>query len=163
MIFASASSNSTWTVSLKTKRYFGRSVTTCPKTYFFCGKSPTHASTASFLRFLNHTHWHTTFGRTTLDEGSAQSKDLYLTTYTRDRHPCPRRDFFLLSVLYLYIFVSIVLALPFVLYCTTHTTNNHAPGGIRTRNSSKRLAAGIRHRPPGHRYRHSHRTQHHLL
>jgi hypothetical protein len=34
---------------------------------------------------------HTTLGRTTLDEWSARHRDLYLTTLTKNRHPCPRR------------------------------------------------------------------------
>ena len=35
-------------------------------------------------------------------------------------------------------------------YCTTHNTNVHAPGGIRTRNPSKRSAIDTRLRPLGH-------------
>jgi hypothetical protein len=33
----------------------------------------------SFLRFRDHTQWHTTVGRTPLDEWSARRRDLYLT------------------------------------------------------------------------------------
>jgi hypothetical protein len=33
------------------------------------------------LRFLDRTRWHTTLGRTPLDEGSARGRDLYLTTH----------------------------------------------------------------------------------
>jgi hypothetical protein len=42
----------------------------------------------------DHTQRHTTVGRTPLDEGSARRGDLYLThtTFTTDKHPCPRRD-----------------------------------------------------------------------
>ena len=39
----------------------------------------TVAWAASFLRFLDHTQWHTTVGRTSLDEWSAHRRDLYLT------------------------------------------------------------------------------------
>ena len=39
----------------------------------------------------------------------------------------PGLFFFSLSVLYLYFFVLIVLAMPFVLYCTTHTTKISMP------------------------------------
>ena len=40
----------------------------------------------SFLRFLDHTQWHTTVGRTPLDEWSVHRRDLYLTTCnTRNR------------------------------------------------------------------------------
>jgi hypothetical protein len=35
----------------------------------------------SFLRFLNHTQWHTTVGRTPLDEWSPRRRDLNLTTH----------------------------------------------------------------------------------
>ena len=35
----------------------------------------------SFLRFLDRTQWHTTVGRTPLDEWSACRRDLYLTTH----------------------------------------------------------------------------------
>ena len=53
---------------------------------FLWWNSPTGARTASFLRFLNHIHWHTRVGRTPLDEGSARSRDLYLTTHnTHDK------------------------------------------------------------------------------
>jgi hypothetical protein len=50
---------------------------------------------SSFLRFRDHTQWHTTVGRTPLDEWSARRRDLYLTTHTTlttDKHPCPRWD-----------------------------------------------------------------------
>ena len=36
---------------------------------------------APFLRFLDHSQWHTTFGRAALDEGSARRRDLYPTTH----------------------------------------------------------------------------------
>jgi hypothetical protein len=42
--------------------------------------SPTRTKAASFLRFLDHTKWHTTIGRTFRDdEWLARRKDLYLT------------------------------------------------------------------------------------
>ena len=41
-----------------------------------------------------HTHTH---GRTPLYEGSALHSNLCLTTFTRDRHPCPRRNYNLQS------------------------------------------------------------------
>ena len=40
------------------------------------GPVPPHS-----LRFLDHTQWHTTVGRTPLDESSACRRDLYLTTH----------------------------------------------------------------------------------
>jgi hypothetical protein len=43
--------------------------------------SPTRASAASFLRFLDHTQWHTAIGRTTLDKGSVRRRDHYLTAH----------------------------------------------------------------------------------
>jgi hypothetical protein len=39
-----------------------------------------------FTRFLDHTQRRAIVGRTPLDEWSARSRDLYLTT---DKHPCP--------------------------------------------------------------------------
>ena len=42
---------------------------------------PTRVIASSFLRFLDHTQWHTTVGRTPLDEWSARRRDLYLTTH----------------------------------------------------------------------------------
>jgi hypothetical protein len=41
--------------------------------------TPHWVTVSSFTRFLNHI-WHTTFGRTPLDEWSARRRDLYLTT-----------------------------------------------------------------------------------
>jgi hypothetical protein len=55
-----------------------------------------------------------------------------------------------LFLLYLYFFVVIVLALAFCPYCTTYTTQHPCPGGIRTRNPSKRSAADSRPKPHGH-------------
>jgi len=54
-----------------------------------CG--PTWAMTL-FLRFLDHTKRRITVGRTPLDGWSERRTDLYLTTLTTDRHPCPRWD-----------------------------------------------------------------------
>ena len=51
-------------------------------TLFSCGlNSPQWARSSSFTRFLDHTHWRTTVGRTPLDEWSARLGDLYLTTH----------------------------------------------------------------------------------
>jgi len=44
-----------------------------------CG--PTRAVASSFLRFLDHTQWRITVGRTPLDEWSARRRDLYLTIH----------------------------------------------------------------------------------
>jgi hypothetical protein len=45
------------------------------------------AGTTSFLRFPDHTQWHTTVGRTPLDEESVSRRDLYLTTHnTHNKH-----------------------------------------------------------------------------
>jgi len=57
-----------------------------------CG--PTRAMTSSFLRFLDHTQWSITVGRTPLDEWSARRRDLYLTTHnTHNRQiSMPRWD-----------------------------------------------------------------------
>jgi len=47
----------------------------------FGDNSPQWATDSSFIRFLNHTQRHTTFGRTPLDEWSVRRRDLYLTTH----------------------------------------------------------------------------------
>jgi hypothetical protein len=44
---------------------------------------------SSFTMFLDHTQWRATVGRTPLNEWSARRRDLYLTTHTTDKHPCP--------------------------------------------------------------------------
>jgi hypothetical protein len=43
--------------------------------------SPARAMASLFARFLDHTQWHATFGRTPLDEWSVCWRDLYLTTH----------------------------------------------------------------------------------
>ena len=53
----------------------------CTSLPFLWRNSPTRARAASFLRFLDHTHWHITEGRTPLDEWSARRRDLYVTTH----------------------------------------------------------------------------------
>ena len=51
--------------------------------FFFLWRcSPTRAMASSFLtRFLDHTRWRTTVGRTPLDEWSTRRRDPYLTTH----------------------------------------------------------------------------------
>jgi hypothetical protein len=50
--------------------------------YFsFWRNSPTWARAASLLRFLYHTQWHTTVGRTPLGEWSTRRRDFYMTTH----------------------------------------------------------------------------------
>jgi hypothetical protein len=58
---------------------------------FFCN-SLQWAWISSFTRFLDHTQRHTTLSRTPLDEWSSRRRDLYLSTLTTDKHPCPLRD-----------------------------------------------------------------------
>ena len=63
--------------------------------FFSWPYSPMRAWAATLLRFLDHTQWHTTVGRTPVDEGSARRRDLSLTTHAtfkRNRYPCPWRD-----------------------------------------------------------------------
>jgi len=60
--------------------------------YLFWHCGPMWAIVSSFMRFLDHTQWCTTLGRTPLDEWSAHRRDFYLTTHTRDRHQCPQQD-----------------------------------------------------------------------
>jgi len=55
--------------------------------------SPQWGRASSFTRFLDHTQWRTTVGRTPLDEWSARRRDLYLTTHnTYNKRPCPLWD-----------------------------------------------------------------------
>ena len=50
--------------------------------FFFLWRcDPTQVMASSFLMFLDHTQWHTAFGRTSLDEWSACRRDLYMTTH----------------------------------------------------------------------------------
>ena len=50
----------------------------------FWRDSPQWARASSFTRFLDHTQRRNTVGRTPLDERSARSRDLYLTTHTQN-------------------------------------------------------------------------------
>jgi len=53
----------------------------------FWHNSSQWARASSFMRFLDHTQWRTTVGRTSLDEWSARRRDLYHTT----RNTCDRQ------------------------------------------------------------------------
>ena len=62
-----------------------------------CGKKwpwfiLTQTTPARFLRFRDHTQWHTTVGSTPLDEGSARRRDLYLTTHNTYNTQTSMRD-----------------------------------------------------------------------
>jgi hypothetical protein len=54
--------------------------------------SPAWVIASSFKMFLDHTQRRATVDRTPLDERSARRINLYLTTYTTDKRPCPRWD-----------------------------------------------------------------------
>jgi hypothetical protein len=56
--------------------------------FFFFGMiTPQWVLASSFIKFLDHTQWHTTVGRTPLDEWSAHRRDLWQhTTLTTDIH-----------------------------------------------------------------------------
>ena len=47
---------------------------------------------SSCMRFLDHTQRRTTVGRTPLHKWTGRRRNLYRTTLTADKHPCPRRD-----------------------------------------------------------------------
>ena len=49
--------------------------------FFFGAAAPSGARVSSFTRFVDHTQRRTTVDRTPLDEYSARSRDLYLTTH----------------------------------------------------------------------------------
>ena len=57
-------------------------------------RSPQWARASSFARFLDHTQWRTTVGRTPFDEWSAWRRYIYLTTHNthNTQTPCPRWD-----------------------------------------------------------------------
>jgi uncharacterized BrkB/YihY/UPF0761 family membrane protein len=81
---------------------------------------------------------------------------VFIVQHTQQKYPCPSAGFFFCilsySVLHPYLFVLNVLHFClFCPYCTTHNTNIHAPGGIRTRNPNKRSAADPSLKPLGHR------------
>jgi hypothetical protein len=71
----------------------------CCKNWIYKGhillwrNSPTRDRVASFLRVLDHRQWHTTVGRTPLDEGSARRRNLYLTTHKTHTHSMPPAGF----------------------------------------------------------------------
>jgi hypothetical protein len=74
----------------------------------------THLDTPQFVRFLH-----------TSDQPIAETTTWLHTTLTTDRHPCPQRDFFVPSLYFILTSFSWVYwLLPFVLYCTTHTTQH---------------------------------------
>jgi hypothetical protein len=67
----------------------------CTMFTFIWRNSPTRARAFPFVRFLDHTQWHTAVGRTSLDKGSARCRDLsswQITTLKRDTHPCSWQD-----------------------------------------------------------------------
>ena len=109
------------------------------------GPRPPHS-----MRFLDHTQWRTTVGRTPLDEWSAHRRDLYLTnTQHSQETSIPLEGFLLLScplfVLHPFLFLCIDCpAFCLLSLLMAHNTNIHALGGIRTRNPSKRSAADAR-------------------
>jgi hypothetical protein len=73
---------------------FHRSLRGIDRCLILWRNSSMRARAAAFLRFLDHSQWHTTVGWTFLDEGSAvaETSTRQHTAITRDRHPCPQRD-----------------------------------------------------------------------
>jgi hypothetical protein len=62
-------------------------------TFSFWRNSPLQARAASFLRFLDHTQWHTTVGRTLWTSDQLIAAHLITNkTFTRGVHPCSLRD-----------------------------------------------------------------------
>ena len=96
--------------------------------------------------------------RTPLDEGSARRRDFCVTTRNTHKRQTSMPPAGFHSVLsFTFIFTSLSwlswLCLLSILY-KTHNTNIHVPGGIRTRNPSKRAAVSSRRRSLGHCDRH---------
>jgi hypothetical protein len=121
--------------------------------FFVWRNSPTRARAASLLRFLDHTQWHTTFGKTPLGRGSALCRDLWQhMQHSKGTYilaaggisfcSCFLSFFFsfFLSFFLSFLFtVYLYIVCPHVTYSSkTHNTNIHAPGRIWTRNPSRR-------------------------
>jgi hypothetical protein len=128
-----------------------------PSAPHFWLNSPTRARGASFWRFLEYTQWHTTVGTAPLGEWSDYRKNLHLTTHKQqtDRHvpPPPQGFFFFSCTLYLvrtWFFVLIFEHFVFCLYLQHTAQTSMPPGGNRTLNPSKPIAADPRLRPLGH-------------
>jgi hypothetical protein len=65
----------------------------CYNPLWVCILQPFRGAIASSrTRFLDHTQRRATVGRTPLDEWSVRRRDLYLTTHTTDKYPCPQWD-----------------------------------------------------------------------
>jgi hypothetical protein len=77
---------------------------------------------ALFFSFLDHTRWHSTVGRTSLDEWSARRRDLYLTTHNTDNRQTSIPYFIRTCFV-----VWTVLVFAFCPCCTTHTTQTSMP------------------------------------
>jgi hypothetical protein len=60
--------------------------------FFFAQQPPSGPRPPHSRCRLDYTQLRTTVDSTPLDEWSARRRDLYLTTHTTDRHPCPRWD-----------------------------------------------------------------------
>jgi len=59
--------------------------------FFFWRNRPQWTRPSSFTRFLDHTQWRTTLGRTRLDEWSARRRNIYLTKHNiYSRQTCTR-------------------------------------------------------------------------
>ena len=123
----------------------------CWRFFFFWPNSPTRARATKCSRFLCHTHWHITVGRTPPDEESARRSDLYLTTFsTHNRHTTmPPAGLFLFSLCTLPVLLCPDCPGLLSLVYNTRNTNIHTPGEIRTRNPSKRAAVDPHLRPLG--------------
>jgi hypothetical protein len=73
----------------KIKYFLFRRRTTSSYMLLFLRNSPQWARASSFVRFLDHTQRRTTVGTTPLDEWSARSRDLCLTTHNTHNRQIP--------------------------------------------------------------------------
>jgi hypothetical protein len=109
--------------------------------------SPTPVRAASFFKFLDHTQWHTTAGRTPLDEGSARGRDLYLITHSTSRqtniHTPGGISFCILlfSVIHPYLFLCLDCP-AFCLFVFTHNTQYKHPWPQRDSNPQPQQELG---------------------
>ena len=100
--------------------------------FLFLRNSPTQARAALFVRFLAHTLWYTTVGRTPLDEWSARRRD-YLTAHNTHKRQTPMPPgwiffcsyFFFLSFCPFILCVLLYILLSHVTYSLYNTQHKH--------------------------------------
>jgi hypothetical protein len=121
--------------------------------YFSWLCSAEWAMTSSFTRFLGHTQRRAKVDRTPLGKWSTSRRDLYLTTHTTEKHPCPRWNlFFICSYLVLHCSgIGLSMVVFIVSYCMlwifpAGKIRRLRSGEIRTHDRNRRAVVGLRTR-----------------